>query len=495
MAQFGSLARDRDVLEKEQIQSIVFGGFKDLKCSHVLGLGLQPETTATEILTLLQFVVQTTRWGDTRATGLGTQLALGPNMFDRLNFGRDGNSAITQNFSMPFQQGMTAEFRARVLGDQGAQAPDKWAWGNSDKPVDLVLMVYADTAKDLKAYLDQLAEIAKEANLVVHLDQDTTLPKDKDGVLREPFGFRDGISQPIIKGASQSFVTSQKEQVLEPGEFLCGYRDESTRVSQSICLSRSDMAASHLPRMMSDTAGPVFDFGRNGSYLVVRQLQQDVDGFQKYCDRAAKTCKEQYKDQTITSEYVQAKMIGRWKDGSSMVRHPRKPGNPANKKPDNDFSFRAEDPQGLGCPLGAHVRRANPRDSLQQDSQAIVKLSNRHRILRRGRPYANEKTKGIMFMCLNADIERQFEFMQDTWLNNSAFHGLQNESDPLFANHGKGGGRFSMPTQQGTMTLKRMPDFVQMRGGGYYFLPSKRALNFLIATVKDTALATKPDEI
>jgi len=101
--------------------------------------------------------------------------------------------------------------------------------------------------------------------------------------------------------------------------------------------------------------------------------------------------------------------------------------------PDNDFLFGAEDPQALRCPFGAHIRRANPRESFTRGSQGQLAITNRHRFHRVGCRYRQPagKPPGLFFMCLDADLERQFEFVQQTWLQSPSFHGLMDERDPV----------------------------------------------------------------
>ena len=164
-----------------------------------------------------------------------------------------------------------------------------------------------------------------------------------------------------------------------------------------------------------------------------------------------------------------------------MVRNPE--GRPG-RRPDNDYSFGAEDPQGHRCPFGSHVRRSNPRDSLGDDHATQIRIGKRHRIMRVGRPYAKpakpggKAEKGLLFMCLNADIERQYEFIQQTWVTASSFHGLSAEKDPTIGSS-DGKGRFTIPSWDGVTVLKGIPQFVTTLGGGYFFLPSRSALRYL----------------
>lgn len=92
--------------------------------------------------------------------------------------------------------------------------------------------------------------------------------------------------------------------------------------------------------------------------------------------------------------------------------------------------------------------------------------------------------KGLLFVCLNASIERQYEFIQQTWMAAGNFHGLRGEKDPLMGTQsvdevGDPVGRLAIPRWEGSIALQSMPSFVTMRGGGYYFMPSRAALRYL----------------
>jgi deferrochelatase/peroxidase EfeB len=202
-------------------------------------------------------------------------------------------------------------------------------------------------------------------------------------------------------------------------------------------------------------------------------------------------------------------MVGRWKDGTSLVRYPHRPGSVFQAKkrdpnaerepayPDNDFLFGSEDPQGQRCPFGAHIRRANPRESFSPGSQEQLDITNRHRILRAGRGYEAKGSgidgsdkPGLLFMCFNSEIERQFEFIQQTWAMAWQFHDLENEVDPLLVRGldkkaletGKDKralARMTIPTAEGPIFLTKLRDFVHLRGGGYFFVPSRSAIKYL----------------
>jgi deferrochelatase/peroxidase EfeB len=152
-------------------------------------------------------------------------------------------------------------------------------------------------------------------------------------------------------------------------------------------------------------------------------------------------------------------------------------------EPDNDFLFGVEDPNARRCPFGAHIRRANPRDSFDPGSIDQLKVTNRHRILRVGRMYTaqNDSPRGLVFMCLNGDIQRQFEFVQQSWIASPSFHGLENETDAMIGGRGAGqqNDAMSIPMAGCPVRLKGLKDFVKVIGGGYFFLPGRKAVRFL----------------
>jgi deferrochelatase/peroxidase EfeB len=315
-----------------------------------------------------------------------------------------------------------------------------------------------------------------------------------DDLNREAFGFADGISQPIIRGTRRWIAMRDANHVVEPGEIVLGYPDNRRRLPPSPSVLAADDPDHLLPSFGSDPfrERPDFsrpqptserDFGRNGAFLVVRQLAQDKSGFRRFVEAAARRLDGDARapaDPVRRREWIMAKLVGRWPDGTSLVRYPHAPGTADDRlaRPDNDFLYGADDRSGLRCPLGAHIRRMNPRDSLAPEQAETIAITNRHRILRVGRNYKQGREAGIFFMCLNADIERQFEFVQQTWARGSAFHGLDNEVDCLAPRGATS--CISIPTPEGSIVLERMKNFVAVRGGGYFFMPGRRAIRFLI---------------
>jgi Dyp-type peroxidase family len=308
----------------------------------------------------------------------------------------------------------------------------------------------------------------------------------------EPFGFADGISQPAIRGTRPARSKPNQNDIVEAGELVLGYPDNIGRFPPTPSVSADADPARLLsnvgedpyrqrPEFSRTLCGSRRDLGRNGTFLVVRQLEQDVDAFDEWLNKASSefACRvAPTKSTEHVKEMIAAKIIGRWKNGTPLVRHPHAPG-PHPKEvslAENDFNFGEEDPAGLRCPLGAHIRRANPRDSLTPGSSEQLAAVNRHRILRVGRRYDAQDGKhpGLLFMCVNVDIERQFEFIQQRWLVNPSFHGLPGETDASLSS-----AKFTVPTEHGPVQLTGLHQFVTTRGGAYFFLPSRTALQFL----------------
>jgi Dyp-type peroxidase family len=261
----------------------------------------------------------------------------------------------------------------------------------------------------------------------------------------EPFGFRDGLSQPAIRDPRAGpWRRTTVDPPVAPGEFVLGYEDEGGTVP----------------------ATPP-ELGFNGSYMVVRKLEQDVEGFWEFMATEAGP-------DPPRREWLAAKVLGRWRDGTPLVLSPEAP-NP-ERSDDlgwlNDFTY-AHDPDGFACPIGAHIRRTNPRDSLDRD----WRFANRHRIIRRGMPYRSngeQPERGLMFACYQASIERQFEFIQSQWCCDGNALGLG--SDPDFI---VGGSEGKMTIQGRPPTFVPMRRFVTTRGGDYFFAPGIGGLRYI----------------
>jgi Dyp-type peroxidase family len=428
--------------------------------------------------------------------------------------------AVIAGFSTEFISGMTGDpARSRRLGDIGANSPENWQWGYGKKVPHMVVMLFAYPG-ELQAW----RQASQGEFWSAAFEQVEYLPtSDMDG--REPFGFVDGISQPHLDWELTRKVSRNCDQltysnVVCLGEFLLGYSNEYDRYTDRPLLEANDAGGEELQEA-ADHPGKK-DLGLNGTYVVMRQLRQDVRGFWQFLDKASGSHR--------LSRYQLAEaMVGRTVgDGAPLVPVNGEAipgvggtGDEATRKQDlrlNQFTYNS-DVAGTDCPFGAHIRRANPRNADlpggtqgwiihlmrtlgfgNKDLRADLVSSTRfHRLLRRGREYgenlspedalqpapANDPERGLQFVAVNANIQRQFEFIQNAWIMRTKFDGLTEESDPLLGNREAVPGcpftnTFSLP-QKGHVRRRVMdvPQFVTVRGGAYFFLPSMRALKYL----------------
>jgi Dyp-type peroxidase family len=376
---------------------------------------------------------------------------------------------VMAGFPAEFIEGMTNTNRSRFLGDVGDSDPRYWVWGGADQPrIDGLLMVYATDS----GLLERRQEELRQQLTGIGITETTELPARERGDT-EPFGFHDGISQPVIVGLPKAAGT---ERTVPAGEFVLGYPNARGQLTDRPLLPAAD---DPMRLLLPDPAGSgAVDFGRNGTYLVFRQLEQDVEGFQRFLDAATERTDGSADPAHRTA--LAAKMVGRWPSGAPLVKAPAQD-NPALRD-DNDFAY-SGDPLGLACPIGAHIRRANPRDSLPTGSAASLDTSDLHRLLRRGRSYGPDgdggAATGLYFICLAANLARQFEFVQHTWLNNANFNGLYDDADPLTGSHHAEGSTFTVPARPVRRRHRGLPQFVRTRGGAYFFLPGISALRYL----------------
>jgi cytochrome P450/deferrochelatase/peroxidase EfeB len=480
---FASALPPVETLETGEIQTVFFSALGSLEHARMLAIRIPASTGRAKRKAWLDFVAAKTSFGDGVPTERAMMVAFGPDGLRRLGLEGDQDHDPMNTFPLAFRQGMGSASRSRILDDVGDNAPRHWQWGSPNKPVDALVVCYAAGPGRLEADIAELKRQVKAAGIILVTQLPLAVRRNGKRAV-EQFGFVDGVSQPIIRGTPRASSSVAPLHLISAGEFLFGYCDEHGFYPPASTVRASRDRSGILPSLcdtgsLPDNGIGLHDFGRNGSFLVVRQLEQHTEAFAQYCRAAA----EEQNDPEITPRWIAAKMVGRWPDGTSLVRNP---GGRGGRAPDNDFAFGAEDPQGLRCPLGSHIRRSNPRDSLGQDHETQISIGKRHRILRIGRTYEKQHTrkqraeKGLLFMCLNADLERQYEFMQQSWVSSGSFHGLLAEKDPTIGVQ-DGQGRFSIPRWEGTVVLKGIPSFVTTRGGGYFFLPSRAALRYLVS--------------
>jgi Dyp-type peroxidase family len=389
-------------------------------------------------------------------------------------------TAILDTFPLDFREGMGTPERAALLGDTGPSAPAEWEPGLRHGAFDALVTICTRQAEVLEQRRGELLARIGEgrgALKLVHEEHASLMRDPADGaIVREHFGFADGLAQPSIDARGLESGTKAGPN-LRPGQ---GTPMKGGRWQ--------DVAAGEFVLGYADGDGvepdaPVDPLGRNGSFMVVRKLHQDVARFTGFLAQAAGGDRQR-------AELLAAKIVGRWKDGTPLIQAPERPPRARREDPDrvariNDFRY-ADDLGGRRCPLGAHVRRANPRDAFGWEGV----LTKRHRIIRRGMPYGQPPTepavddgeeRGLMFVCYQASIGRQFEVIQAHWLNDGDAFGLGGEKDFLLSGE----------DHEGTMTipgckprfLRPRPSFVTLRGGGYLFTPGLAALRALAAGI------------
>jgi Dyp-type peroxidase family len=333
------------------------------------------------------------------------------------------------------------------------------------------------------SYSNGLLGLLGSSIKVVYAEMANTRPGAQRG--HEHFGFLDGISQPGVRGLTRksnpiyrSDEGLQGQDLLWPGEFVFGYPGQHPE-HPTKAGSAPEMAAPWL---------------RNGSYMVFRRLEQKVPEFRKFvADRAARLGME--------PELLGARMFGRWKSGAPLELAPLY--DDAALGPDakrnNDFDYR-DDPMQRRCPYAAHIRKVYPRD----DAPNGEAEAQRHRILRAGIPFGPEvmpgetttsHSRGLMFVCYQTSIERQFEYIQRRANDPGFVSGKVRPGsdvpvtpgfDPIIGQAADGGAREmdepypNYPAGNRRTTLEMPTQFVVLTAAGYFFMPSISALRTVL---------------
>ncbi|HEX2914306.1 MAG TPA: peroxidase [Chloroflexia bacterium] len=482
-------------LDLKDIQGIVLSGYGHLKASAYVFIQIDHPRTAGEWLgQIIEEVSSAEPWPVVMQAGQAQKVK--PQTAFNLAFTYQGLEKLgipTDGFSVEFREGIAGGphswdypegpvNRSRRLGDIGDNDPEKWEFGGpKNEQIDFMLLLYALDDTSVSALQNKLVPGVELCGMHVVATQVTYRPE----VGQEPFGFMDSMSQPVIEGTDQ---TDPGQPTIKAGEFLLGYRNEYNL----------------LPPMPSYP-----ELGKNGTYLVFRKLEQDVCGFWNYIYKEANF-------NPTEARWLASKFVGRWPSGAPLVLSPEKddPALGADTNRNNNFMFASADPHGYLCPAGSHVRRTNPRDSLQPTPEDSLTSVSRHRILRRGRVYGptypadvigyleeearkNKRDhfaeelaspRGLAFIAINADLKRQFEFVQQTWINDPHFDGLYSNRDPLLSNYCVDG----VDAEVHTMVIPRhplrrevrgIPRFVTVRAGGYFFLPGISGLKAIKARI------------
>lgn len=431
------------------------------------------------------------------------------------------------SFPDEFSMGMKA--RRDILDDTGVNAPKNWdpiwSWEKREQPVHMLIAINGKNVELIEKRYQEICTIVAQSQggveqLIGHRGEDrddlpyqegTALFVNGQPVPKEHFGYTDGISETYFRGSGakpETAIGGGKPtrgdpstlagwEPLETGEFLLGHKDEAF-----------EYPLAPMPSLLA----------RNGTFMVYRKLHQNVGTFNAFLNRVGATFPG-------GKEALAAKFVGRWRNGAPLTTFPTeadankfiaeymaaqaKARQPGASQADRDryaqlriklvgFNFN-DDLEGVRCPTGAHIRRVNPRGSLEFGHKKAFEtpgaLDNRRRILRRGLPYgevkdpsSDEGNHGIIVMLLNASIKRQFEFVQQQWIAYGNDFKLANDKDPILGNHGhvvdhSGAGRMIIQADprgdKPPFLCGKMPTFVEMRGGDYFFIPSLTALQLI----------------
>ena len=263
-----------------------------------------------------------------------------------------------ESFPDAFRVGMRG--RAHAVGDVGPHAPEHWEGGLGGPDIHAMVLLRTHSDQDREEALRILSgEMAATGGVEIRFGQDSMALAHDNGIGSEGehFGFADPISQPPIEGADVPSYPGDGVQepdgtwrALKPGEFLLGYEDEAG----------PDGALGPEP----------FELRRNGTYVVFRKLYQDAAAFERYLATAAQALYGS--DDAQHQELVAAKMMGRWRSGCPVDLSPDKddPAIAADPNRRNNFGYAGDD-DGLRCPLGAHLRRTNPRSTPLKRATAV----------------------------------------------------------------------------------------------------------------------------
>ena len=403
---------------------------------------------------------------------------------------------VVHSFPVEFVEGMAAAHRSQTLGDTGDSAPEHWVVGGPSTPaVGAVAVVHGRTEEAVeRSCADARRRLASAGGAVFEIASSEQRGHRSDG--HEPFGFRDGIAQPAIRG--------RKGQGVPTGEFILGYPNHYGFLPPTPVVPAALDPDRRLPLWPNPhhSPGSLRDFGKNGSYLVYRKLKQDVAGFWRFAsDAAARLTTAGHAETSVT---LASKMVGRRPDGTPLAGT----SSPEHSGPaDLDAFSYGHDLDGLACPWGAHIRRTHPRDAIKPyGRETSLHMSEAHRLLRRGRVFGpplfdaealdradvaalerlgaledDGRERGVHFLCINASIRSQFEFVQQSWCNNRRFAGLSDDPDPIAGDNGLPNwpSYMTLPRPDGAVRTSALPRFVTVGGGAYLFVPSLAALGFL----------------
>ncbi len=362
--------------------------------------------------------------------------------------------------------------RAALVGDTGPSAPENWIRGFGKGSDHLLVTLHAISLEAMGAYSDRLTALFPEANAFREIWQQDgmALMEMKDGqpipTTKVHFGYTDGISMTTVRGGPEHYAADH-QQPCEPWLFVLLEEAENYFVPE--------------PKQL----------GLNGSFAVFKMIECDVVGFENFL--------QSNKDK-IDPELLAAKMCGRWRNGVPLMLSPDTDSPEGGLAPDqfNNYDYvnadGSGDPKGVRCPVGAHMRRINPRGQPVTGQGKPSGSNNTHRLTRRGMPYGpvydptqpyDGIERGLLGYFINTNIENQYEFVLGEWVNKAEFAGSvrlnPKSKDPMIATQDPAESIFVIPQADAAPPIKvtGLSTFVKTKAAAYCFLPSLTAIKFI----------------
>jgi deferrochelatase/peroxidase EfeB len=373
------------------------------------------------------------------------------------------SSTLLAGFAPEFATGAIGN--AKAIFDVDESAPANWEGRMGIvSEVHAIFSLFARTAHELESRTSELLAAISNAFRLTHRHDGQALP---DGYVH--FGYRDGLSQPFLAGGPKPArpypdLGVNNDGSSPAGDFLLGFANSfGNKYSPGV----------------ADT-----QLARNGSFAAFRILKQQVAEFEEFLKAAAPTI-------GLTPDQLAAKLLGRWRSGAPLALSPT--GTcPIPSDRLNMFLYKGAapgqqepDPKGVACPIGAHIRRGNPRDEIVQGF-----FTQQARIMRRNVPYGppfnpqqpnDGIERGLIGYFINADFFNQFQFLMAQWMNTDNFvGGMISGVDPLIGANSPASSTFTIPTSAtASVKVSGFARFVITRGSAYCFLPSITGLRYI----------------
>lgn len=394
-----------------------------------------------------------------------------PNVWVNVGLSYNG---ITKLTSPPLAAGFPPEFiagpwSADSQASLGDGDPNQWWFGNfHSRDVDCTVHAYAQTSHHLTSLTNYIVTAANANGMreLTPLSRNSTEPRLVQAKLpdqRIHFGYRDGIGEPVLHWSSSTPAPD------DLNNFIIGYP-----------------AGIDFPP--TPTSGEAGAFAQDGCYMAFTVLYQDVAAFNQFlASGASEIAPKLGVTHAAAEEWLAAKMMGRWRDGTPLMKSPDQPSNLLRNDDDYTYGLPDDTPyikSSLRCPFSAHGRVANSRDQVLDTFQEPLP-----RIIRRGAPYgpplegvtADGVDRGLIGLFLCGSLSRQFEKLRG-WMNMNDFSSVFNadassSQDALMGNRqipARTG--FRIPLPDGDILLRNLPRFVTTRGCAYLLLPGIPAL-------------------